>query len=80
MVRPWPDQPDGVLHPCYCLIYSSYNFHFAVRKCLADSGDGKKIVPIAVGIALAVLIIVVIIAFIISKLVNRKKNSYEPLN
>ena len=57
-----------------------YDYFYAVRKCLADSGNGKKIVPIAVGVALAVLIIAVIIAFIISKLVSRRKTSYETLN
>ena len=52
-----------------------------VRKCLADSGNGNKIVPIAVGVALAVLVIAVIIAFFISKLVNRRRQtSYEALN
>ena len=53
---------------------------FAARRCLSDSGDGNKIVPIAVGIALAVLVVAVIIAFIISKFVNRRKSSYEALN
>lgn len=51
------------------------------RRCLQDSGDGNKIVPIAVGVALAVLVILVIIAFFISKLVNRRRQtSYESLN
>ena len=56
------------------------DFVLAARRCPADSGDGNKIVPIAVGIALAVLIVIVFIAFVISKIVNRKKSSYEALN
>lgn len=48
--------------------------------CLTDGNSGSKIVPIAVGIALAVLIVAVIIAFLISKVVNRRKSSYEALS
>lgn len=54
---------------------------FIARRCQKDSGDGNKVVPIAVGVALAVLVIAVIIAFFISKLVNRRRQtSYESLN
>ena len=64
------------------VLYQLMWFHFyAVRKCLADSGNGSKIVPIAVGAALVVLVIIVFIAFVISKLVNKRKtSSYEALN
>ena len=68
-------------HHQYCSLSVIATFFSTVRKCLADSGNGSKIVPIAVGVALAVLVIAVIIAFIISKLVNRRRQtSYETLN
>ena len=69
-------------HQCSSLSVIAILYLFStVRKCLADSGDGNKIVPIAVGVALAVLVIAVIIAFFISKLVNRRRQtSYETLN
>lgn len=49
------------------------------RECVADGEPGSKIVPIAVGAALGVLVIAVIVAYVISKVVNRKKSSYEAL-
>lgn len=48
-------------------------------QCSADS-SGNKIVPIAVGAALAGLIVIVLIAFVAGRLINRKKNTYEPLS
>lgn len=62
------------------------NFFFteliSVLKAYVCNSDtsGSKIVPIAVGAALAFLIIVVLIAFVVGRIINRQKNTYEPLN
>ena len=66
-----------------CRLHYQYNYSNSIiptaRKCVADGAPGSKIVPIAVGAALGVLVIAVIVAYVISKVVNRKKSSYEAL-